>query len=117
MPIPIASAAAVPPLRAATPSAIVSEFSGHLDHAIGRIAPGRAPDGTDIVARFTERALESSRQLDRMIQQAASGATFSPQELIALQARVFRCSQTIEIFAKTVEQAGNAAKQTLGTQV
>lgn len=116
MPAPIASLAVAPDLRATLPIASGSEFPRQLDRAIGQIAAPPPPEG-NLVTRFAERALASSRQLGQMIEQAASGATFSPQELIALQARVFRCSQTIEIFAKTVEQAGNAAKQTLGTQV
>jgi len=112
-------------------------FEAHLEAALGPketaraiaappLEPGGAAAARSVAGPprtgraalgFVERALESQRHLDAAIAAAARGRSYSPQALLALQARVYQASQTLEIFGKTVEQASNAVKQTLETKV
>ena len=48
---------------------------------------------------------------------AMSGRQFSPPELIAMQAGVYRFSQELELTSKVVEKATSGIKQTMNTQV
>lgn len=57
---------------------------------------------------------------DRMtgiMNMAMSGRQFSPPELIAMQAGVYRFSQELELTSKVVEKATSGIKQTMNTQV
>ena len=64
-----------------------------------------------------ERAVAAERNIDTLLAAAARGKTFSPGELLALQATVFRYSQTIEIVSRVADRLVGAVKQVMGTQV
>jgi hypothetical protein len=64
-----------------------------------------------------ERAVAAERNLDTLLASAARGKTFSPAELLALQATVFRYSQTVEIVSRVADRLVGAVKQVMGTQV
>ena len=64
-----------------------------------------------------ERAVAAERNLDSLLAAAARGKTFSPAELLALQATVFRYSQTVEIVSRVADRLVGAVKQVMGTQV
>jgi hypothetical protein len=69
------------------------------------------------VRALLERTLRGERQVDALLAAAARGKTFSPSELLALQATVFRYSQTVEVVSRATDKLVGAVKQTLGTQV
>jgi len=71
-------------------------------------APGRA---------LFERTVVAERQMDVLLQAAATGKTFRPGELLALQASMFRYSQTVEVVSRVADRLVGAIKQTMGTQV
>ena len=48
---------------------------------------------------------------------ATSGKTFSNQQLLAVQASVYKFSQELEMTSKVVEKATSGVKQTMQTQV
>jgi hypothetical protein len=48
---------------------------------------------------------------------AESGRCFSPAELLALQANVYRASQQLDLAGKVIEKATGGVKQVLQTQV
>lgn len=48
---------------------------------------------------------------------AESGRTFSPAELLAMQAYTYRASQELELAGKVVEKATSGLKQVLQTQL
>jgi hypothetical protein len=48
---------------------------------------------------------------------ALSGKQFSPTELLAMQAGVYRFSQELDLTSKVVQQFASGVKQTLNTQV
>ena len=64
-----------------------------------------------------ERVVTSENRVDALLQAAARGKTFSPGELLALQASVFRYSQTVEVVSRVADRLVGAIKQTVGTSV
>jgi hypothetical protein len=66
---------------------------------------------------FAEHALRAEKTVDALIEAASRGKTFTASELIALQAVVFRYSQTVEVLSRAADRLIGSIKQTLGTQV
>jgi hypothetical protein len=66
---------------------------------------------------MAERALDAEKRVDALLATVGRGRTFSAAELIALQATVFRYSQTVEVISRATDRLVGAIKQTLGTQV
>jgi hypothetical protein len=61
--------------------------------------------------------MDGQNQLDKIIAKASSGKQFSNQELLAMQAGVYKFSQELELTSKVVEKATSGVKQTMQTQV
>jgi hypothetical protein len=55
--------------------------------------------------------------MDRILALAASGRTFSPAELLALQAGVAEASQTVDLAGKVLDRVSGGVKTLLQTQV
>lgn len=51
--------------------------------------------------------------MDRIVKQALRGKDFSPGELIAIQAGVYRYTQQLEAFSKLVDRTTGALTRTL----
>jgi hypothetical protein len=68
-------------------------------------------------AQLVDRVARAQQQLDSVLRQAERGKTFTPAELVALQAKVYRASQEIDLAGKVVEKATGGVKQILQTQV
>jgi hypothetical protein len=64
-----------------------------------------------------DRVGEAQKRLDRILALAESGRSFSPAELLAFQAHVYRASQELDLAGKVVEKATGGVKQVLQTQV
>jgi len=77
-------------------------------------APAPAPSP---VGALLERTLGDERRVDTLLAAAATGKTFSPGELLALQMTVFRYSQTVEVVSRATDKIVGALKQTMSTQV
>jgi len=69
------------------------------------------------VRALLERTLGGEQRIDTLLAAAARGKTFSPSELLALQATVFRYSQAVEVVSRATDKLVGAVKQTMGTQV
>lgn len=95
---------------------------------------GKAPAGTSEVraggrvdsvqgsrsqqaVQMLDRVSEAQKRLDHIMALAESGRSFSPTELLALQAHVYRASQELDLAGKVVEKATGGIKQVLQTQV
>ncbi|RMG21745.1 MAG: hypothetical protein D6729_00055 [Deltaproteobacteria bacterium] len=78
---------------------------------------GAATTGADLAEAAVARVLARQHALEAILDQARSGRTFSPQELLVLQAQVSRASFELEAFGKAVQQTTSAIEQTLNTQV
>ena len=80
-----------------------------------RPAPGTPPAPTLPGAL---RDIEGMRaRVDDMLAQARRGRTFSPQELLCLQADSHRFAQTVELAARAVEHGVQGLRQALNAQV
>jgi hypothetical protein len=84
-------------------------------------SPSPAASPPSPLARGLARALEGASageaRLDAILDAAARGKTFTATELLAMQATVFRHSQTVEVLSRATDRLVGALKQTLGTQV
>ena len=69
------------------------------------------------VRALLERTRGAARRGDTLLAAAARGKTFSPAELLALQASVFHYSQAVEVVSRATDKLVGAVKQTMGTQV
>jgi len=61
--------------------------------------------------------VDGQSKLDEIIKMATSGKHFGQQELLAIQAGVYKYSQELELTSKVVEKATSGVKQTMQTQV
>jgi len=71
----------------------------------------------DKITTLFQGVMEGQGKLNAIIKLATSGKSFSPTELIAIQAGVYKFSQELELTSKVVEKATDGIKQTLQTQV
>lgn len=76
-----------------------------------------APAIPERLRELARSITSGERAVDRVIAQAAAGKDFSTPELIAIQARVYRYTQELELVSKLVDKACAGVKQTLQTQV
>jgi hypothetical protein len=87
-----------PPAPTARPTAAAGSLPGPL--------PGALRDIEGVRAR-----------LDDMLAQARSGRSFTPQELLCLQADAHRFAQTVELAGRAVEHGVQGLRQALNAQV
>jgi hypothetical protein len=116
-----ATARRVPSQRSFT--AVLGEQPGARPNAPGakqphpnNPEPAAATSGASARAML-ERVVSAENHLDTLLRAAARGKTFSPSELLALQAGVFRYAQTVEIASRVADRLVGAIKQTVGTNV
>jgi hypothetical protein len=64
-----------------------------------------------------QQVVDGQGKLDDIIKMATSGKTYGNQELLAIQAAVYKFSQELELTSKVVEKATSGVKQTMQTQV
>lgn len=67
--------------------------------------------------RVLEQVTGAQHRLDQLLAMAESGRSFSPAELLAVQAQVYQASQELDLAGKVVEKATGGIKQVLQTQV
>jgi hypothetical protein len=63
------------------------------------------------------RVAAAQARMDRILALAASGRTFSPAELLSLQAGVAEASQTVDLAGKVLDRLSGGVKTLLQTQV
>jgi hypothetical protein len=110
------------PRRGSVPAPAKPSFAATLSAAPPRPIAAHPPAASTPRApgagrALFERALGAERNMDVLLQAAATGKTFRPGELLALQASVFRYSQTVEVVSRVADRLVGAIKQTMGTQV
>jgi|SRR5689334_12307104 hypothetical protein len=79
------------------------------------VAPHRA-HGVEPGA-WLARVAAAQARMDRILSLAASGRTFSPAELLSLQAGVAEASQTVDLAGKVLDRVSGGVKTVLQTQV
>lgn len=77
------------------------------------------PKVTDMnsLQQVVDRLKAGQSRLKDLIDNATSGKTFSPQELIGLQAEVSQITTEMQMCSKVVEQGVSSVKQTMQMQV
>jgi hypothetical protein len=105
---PVKTLGAAKPLRS---------FSEVLRAAPAREAFAARPHFTNRITVTIEHVHRAQRSLDKVLALATSGKSFSPSQLLAFQAQVYRCSQELELAGKVVEKASSGLKQVLQTQL
>jgi hypothetical protein len=80
---------------------------------------GDIPKVTDMVSleKVVDRLKAGQSRLQELVSSATSGKTFSPQEMIALQAEVQQITTEIQLCSKIVEQGVSSIKSTMQMQV
>ena len=84
-------------------------------HAASPVTATRPAEAT--AARAVDQVALAQHRLDRVLALAQSGKTFSPAELLGLQAQVYGASQELDLAGKVVEKATSGVKQILQTQI
>ena len=79
---------------------------------VGRARPPRVEPG-----EWLGRVAAAQARMDRILALAASGRTFSPAELLSLQAGVAEASQTVDLAGKVLDRISGGVKTLLQTQV
>ena len=80
-------------------------------------ASGSAPASPAGVARAALTALDrTTGRLDAALSAARRGATFTPGELLALQAEAYRYAQTVDVAARAVEAGAQTIRQAVHAQ-
>jgi len=82
-----------------------------------RTAPPVVPPPGRVALTLLAGAADRERAIDGFVRAAASGRTFTPGQLLAVQATVARYAQTVEVVSRAAARLVGAVKQTLGTQV
>lgn len=112
MPItPVTAAAVVAPCS--PPAASGARFEARLAAHLHPPPPRPAAQLAQAL-----RSLEASQaRLDRVLQAARGGRTFTAGELLALQSDAYRFTQTLDVAAKLVEHGVQSVKQAVNAQV
>jgi hypothetical protein len=123
LPVRTAVPAPLPPARSRS-STFASVLGDRIRDAPPSVAalpagPSESPvPGPALPARaLLERALGAESRIDALLTAAATGRTFSPGQLLALQSTVFRYSQTVEVVSRVADRLVGTIKQTMGTQL
>lgn len=67
--------------------------------------------------KVVDQVTQAQARLDKILALAQSGKSFTPAELLALQAQVASASQQLDLAGKVVEKATGGIKQVLQTQL
>ncbi len=87
------------------------------DAARLNVKPVEEAQKTSGIKQLLGQVVEGQNKLDDIIKMATSGKTYGNQELLAVQAAVYKFSQELELTSKVVEKATSGVKQTMQTQV
>jgi hypothetical protein len=80
-----------------------------------RVTPSQSPRVEP--GAWLGRVAAAQARMDRILALAASGRTFSPAELLALQAGVAEASQTVDLAGKVLDRVSGGVRTLLQTQV
>lgn len=87
-----------------------------VDGAASKVAVEKSEAGKGF-QKLLGSLVEDQNKLDEIIKAATSGKKYDQQELLAIQASVYKFSQELELTSKVVEKATSGVKQTMQTQV
>lgn len=68
---------------------------------------------TEAGRQLLARVARGERYVENIVQQAVSGRAFTPADLLAIQAQVYRYTQELELVSKVVERGTSTVKTIL----
>lgn len=75
------------------------------------------PSASQKAVAWVDRLNSAQIRMDKVLEMAQQGKTFTPAQLLSLQAQVYRSSQELDLAGKVVEKATGGVKQILQTQI
>ena len=79
---------------------------------------GATPSAAQASAvKVLDQVSRAQSRMDQILKLAESGKSFSPAELLSLQAHIYRASQELDLAGKVVEKSTGGLKQVLQTQL
>lgn len=106
-------------MRVARSSEVIAPYVPDADSAAPAPAGGAAPASTGFadVLRGIGSELDRGEALsERAIHGGGAGAHLSPEQLLALQAGIYRYSEAVDLVTKLVDRGTQAVKTTLQNQ-
>lgn len=82
----------------------------------GRGDATRGPRFAEVLRQAASDIARGERMVNGVIHAARRGKTFTNEELLAVQAGVYRYTQELELASKLVDKVTGAVKQTLQSQ-
>ena len=73
--------------------------------------------GSSMVSEMVSSMERNQQSIDKLINGGMSGKQFTNQEMLSLQAGMYKYSQELDLTSKVVEKATSGLKDTLKTQV
>jgi hypothetical protein len=122
-PVPVAAEGPPRPSPVEAPGGVArAEAAGRASPGCAEVKPAARVDSVQAAreqhaAQVLDRVAQAQQRLDGILKLAESGRNFTPAELLALQAHVYRSSQELDLAGKVVEKATGGVKQVLQTQV
>ncbi len=105
-------AQATPGVQSAQPA----QQSAAQMHAYGppRVTGAQGTEAlTEAGRRLLSRISRGERFVEQVVHGASSGAAYTPADLLAIQAQVYRYTQEVELLSKFVDRATNTVKTVL----
>ncbi|MBK8169107.1 MAG: hypothetical protein IPK60_02030 [Sandaracinaceae bacterium] len=113
---PSSHRSAEPSLRARRDSATGSVQSGFRE-TMERVARVTDPTTAERMVRSAATSIErGERMINGVIAVARRGQSFTNEQLIAVQAGVYRYAQELDLASKLVDKLANAVRQTIQSQ-
>ncbi len=81
------------------------------------LAKSEAQKATSMIGQFFSGMEQSQVSIDKLINGGLQGRNFTNQEMLSLQAGMYKYSQELDLTSKVVEKATSGLKDTLKTQV
>ncbi len=82
-----------------------------------KVASVEDGEGMKGFKKILDQVVDGQDKLESIISRSLSGEKFDYQELLAIQASVYKFSQELDLTSKVVEKATSGVKQTMQTQV
>lgn len=121
--VPVATEGSPRPAPAEAPrGAARAEAVGRAEAGRVEVKPSARVDSVQSAraqqaAQLVDRVSQAQKRLDHVLKLAESGRSFTPAELMAFQAHVYKASQELDLAGKVIEKATSGVKQVLQTQI